>query len=78
VYYHVENQSVSFDVKRISWNANAAVSSTTLRGKILRAVDGWWEDKYNVYQSSWWYRIDGGGPSNVSSYSAIILIHERD
>lgn len=74
VYYHVENQSTSHDVKRAAY----LPPTTTDYGKLLRAPDGWWEDKYNVYMSSWWYIIDGGGPATISSYTAILVIHERD
>ena len=73
VYYHVENQSTSYDIKRATWPLSA-----TDAGKILRAPDGWWEDKYNVYQSSWYYIIVGGGPGNVAAYTATICYQERD
>lgn len=74
VYYHVDVQSTQYDVRRISWNAD----TSTVCGKILRAPDGSWIDRYNVYKSSWYYIIDGGGPADVAAYSATICYHEKD
>lgn len=73
VYYRAENQSTSYDMKRATWPLQG-----TDAGSILFANGGWWEDKYNVYQSSWYYIITGGGPANVAEYTGTLVYQERD
>jgi len=73
VYYHVTNLSLSWTVKRSTWNFKYSDD-----GKSLKPNGDWWEDKYNVYQSSWWYIITSSqAPADQTALNARLEIHER-
>ena len=78
VYYIVINES-TYDVRHATWPLTGVdAASATSRGILIEDGLGYWEDKYNVYQSSWYVIINGGGPADVAPYTATITYRERN
>ncbi len=78
-YYLVVNESDTYIVRKTTWPVTGDVlpSLTAGRGIPINKDYGSWKDKYNIYQSSWYYIIEGGGAGNVAPFSATISYEER-
>lgn len=74
-YYCATNIDTAYDVIMSTGYGNYRQT----KRRTLKANGGWWEDKYNIWMSTWYFIITSsvGAPANTTPLTATVEIQER-
>lgn len=61
IYFLAVNEAQLYDVRLATYPITVPDLERTNRGRLLQKNLGWWEDKYNIYTSSYWVIISSKG-----------------